>query len=68
MSRESELKHRIGKWLCAIGLHRWRYLGTNLFGHGSDMCVRPYCRVCRQFMGCATVYWHRTERLEGDLP
>jgi hypothetical protein len=56
----------LGKLLCRIGLHRWKYVGSSLFGHPAYMCSRPYCRTCKQNMFTADIYWQREEILEGD--
>ena len=56
----------IGKLLCKIGWHRWKWVGHSLFYEPAYMCVRPYCRTCKQELFAGTILWEREEQLEGD--
>ena len=54
--------------LCRIGLHKWRLIGTSLFGQPGYMCMRPACRSCYQDMWVAKIFWERDEVLDTDEP
>jgi len=56
----------LGKLLCRIGLHRWKYVGSSLFGEQAFMCKRPCCRTCYLNMWTGKIFWQRAEILEGD--
>jgi hypothetical protein len=56
----------LGKLLCRIGWHKWKYIGSSLFLERAYMCVRPYCRVCKQDTYSGTILFQREEHLEGD--
>lgn len=56
----------IGKLFCKIGWHRWKYIGSSIFGSPAYMCKRPHCRICKQDAFTGTITWQREETLEGD--
>lgn len=48
---------RIGKFLCAIGMHRWNFIGISVFGAPIFACNRSSCtRNCQETMA-GRIYW-----------
>lgn len=66
-TEEDDMK-RLKILLCQLGIHKWRLIGTSLFGQPGYLCVRPACRTCYQDMWTAKIFWERDEVLDTDEP